>query len=68
MIKKLRRKLIAVAMLSLFLVLFIIVGTVNILNYKKLIMEADNTLLILMENNGIFPKPDMHSGGGGDFF
>ena len=68
MIKKLRIKLIAVAMLSLFLVLFIIVGTVNILNYKKLIREADNTLLILMENNGIFPKPDMHSGGGGDFF
>ena len=68
MIKKLRRKLIAVAMLSLFLVLLVIVGAVNILNYNKLIREVDNTLEILMDNNGIFPKPDMHSGGGGDFF
>lgn len=68
MIKKLRRKLIAVAMLSLFLVLLIIVGTVNVLNYNKLIKEADSTLSILMDNNGIFPKPDMHSGGVGDFF
>ena len=55
MIKKLRRKLIAVAMLSLFLVLLIIVGTVNVLNYNKLIKEADSTLSILMDNNGIFP-------------
>ena len=38
MIKKLRFKLIAVSMLSLFLVLAIIIATVNILNYNERIM------------------------------
>ena len=56
MIKKLRFKLIAVSMLSLFLVLAIIIATVNILNYNEIVTQADSTLAILKDNGGTFPK------------
>ena len=59
MIRKLRRKLVAVAMLSLFIVLLIIIGTVNILNYTKMVDDAQRTIAILKENDGSFPRPDM---------
>ena len=68
MIKKLRKKLVAVAMLSLFIVLFIIIGTVNVLNYTRMVDDADRTLNILKENNGSFPRPDMSHGHGGEMF
>ena len=48
MIKKLRFKLIAVSMLSLFLVLAIIIATVNILNYNEIVTQADSTLACLL--------------------
>lgn len=57
MIRKLRKKLVAVAMLSLFIVLFIIMGTVNIVNYVRMVDDAERTITILKENNGTFPKP-----------
>ena len=57
MIRKLRKKLVAVAMLSLFIVLFIIMGTVNITNYVRMVDAAERTITILKENNGTFPKP-----------
>ena len=57
MIRKLRKKLVAVAMLSLFIVLFIIMGTVNITNYVRMVDDAERTITILKENNGTFPKP-----------
>lgn len=56
MIKKLRFKFISVAMFSLFLVLAIIMTTINILNYIELVSEADSTLSVLVENRGTFPK------------
>lgn len=59
MIRKLRRKLVAVAMLSLFIVLLIIIGTVNILNYTRMVDDAQRTIAILKENDGSFPRPDM---------
>lgn len=59
MIKKLRIKFIAVSMLSLFLVLLVIMGAVNFLNYQKILREADSTLAMLAENQGHFPKPNM---------
>lgn len=68
MIKKLRKKLVAVAMLSLFIVLLLIMGMVNILNYTKLVGEADSTLRILKENNGSFPKPGAIPGHDKDAF
>lgn len=57
MIRKLRKKLVAVAMLSLFIVLFIIMGTVNTINYVRMVDDAERTITILKENNGTFPKP-----------
>ncbi len=57
MIRKLRKKLVAVAMLSLFIVLFIIMGTVNITNYVRMVDDAERTITILKENHGTFPKP-----------
>lgn len=45
MIKKLRIKLIAASMLSLFLVLFVIGGIAGVLNYKKIVNDADRECL-----------------------
>lgn len=56
MIKKLRIKLIAASMASLFLVLFIIRGIVDILNYRKVVVDADQILSIMEENAGKFPQ------------
>lgn len=56
MIKKLRIKFIAVSMVSLFLVLFIIGGMVGILNYRKIVKDADRILEVLEKNGGHFPK------------
>lgn len=56
MIKKLRIKLIAASMASLFLVLFVIGGIVGILNYRKIINDADRILEVLGENAGKFPQ------------
>lgn len=66
MIRRLRIKLVAVSMLSLFLVLFLIVGAVNLVNYRDILREADETLALLAENQGRFPKPedDFHRGDG----
>jgi two-component system sensor histidine kinase CiaH len=55
MIKKLRIKLIAASMASLFLVLFVIEGIVGVLNYKKIVNDADHILEVLEENAGKFP-------------
>lgn len=43
-------------MLSMLLVLTIIIGSINILNYRQVVQDADNILYILSENNGSFPK------------
>ena len=56
MIKKLRIKLIAVAMVSVFIVLGTIISAINIINYNKITGDADQVLGILMENNGSFPE------------
>lgn len=55
MIGKLQRKFVAIAMLSLLLVLVILIGAINILNYRNLVSEADDTLELLLQNNGEFP-------------
>lgn len=55
MIRKLRIKLILASMFSLLLVLSIIFCMVGILNYKKIVADADRILTILQENDGSFP-------------
>lgn len=66
MIRKLRMKLIFASMLSLLLVLGVIFCTVGILNYTKIVTDADSILTILRENDGSFPLGD-HSKNNTDF-
>lgn len=58
MIDRLRRKLIATSMLSLFLVLTVIMGALNILNYRGIVAQADDTLALLAEGGGSFSPTD----------
>ena len=70
MIRTLRFRFIRLAMLSVALVLFLIIGAINLLNYRNVVRDADMILGILQENNGRFPgsergedvpPPGMHS-------
>lgn len=56
MIGKLRRRFILVAMTSVFVVLAVIMGTVNVMNYRKILTDTDHVMQILVENDGVFPK------------
>lgn len=58
MIKKLRVKFVALAMGALAAVLAVILGSVSFLNYWAVVEEADETLEILADNDGVFPKND----------
>lgn len=60
MIKKLRMKLIAASMISLLIVLLIIEGIIGVVNYKKIVTEADRVLEVLDENGGMLPKMDLY--------
>jgi signal transduction histidine kinase len=55
MIRKLRKKFIAAAIAAVFLVLLLLIGSINLINYRSLTAEADETLQILAANNGSFP-------------
>ena len=56
MIRKLQNKFIVISMLSMLLVLTVIIGSINIINYRQLIEDAEHILHILSENDGEFPK------------
>lgn len=55
MIRKLRSRFIRVAMFAVILVLFLIIGTINILNYRNIIYNADSLLAILSDHDSSFP-------------
>lgn len=55
MIRQLRQKFILTAMLSTFLVLFLIIGTINVANYLSVNRGLNNRLELIAENGGIFP-------------
>ena len=59
MIRKLRRRLVVVSIGSLLIVLLLIMGTVNILNYQQILRDADQILGILKENEGRFPLREL---------
>lgn len=69
-IKKLRVKLLAAALGSVFAVLLILLAAVLLLNYRSMVAEADGTLAILAANGGAFPdaaaqpQPGADPGGG----
>ena len=56
MIRRLRKKFVAAAIIAVFLVLFVLIGSINVLNYWNLISDADSTLQILADNKGAFPR------------
>ncbi len=58
MIKKLRRKLIVLSVLSLFALLTVIVVGMNGINYHAILNETDKTLNLLVRNEGEFPGFD----------
>ena len=43
-------------MISLILVMSVILGAVNLLNYRQVVLDADRTLAFLAENDGEFPR------------
>jgi len=54
MIKKLRTKFILITMCSVFVVLFSIIGAINVINYHHVVENADNIIALLKEGNGTF--------------
>ncbi len=58
MIRKLRHKMIFASMLSLLFVLAVILSVAGVLNYRKIVTDANSVLAILVENDGKFPVND----------
>ena len=56
MIKKIQKRFILLSMTCFFIVLFVIITGINMLNYTNIVKEADETLIILTNNKGRFPK------------
>jgi two-component system sensor histidine kinase CiaH len=54
MIRKLRIKFISLALIAVLSVLVIIMGAINVLNYKSVVDSADHVLELLVENGGTF--------------
>ncbi|WP_029231452.1 sensor histidine kinase [Butyrivibrio sp. VCB2006] len=55
MVKKLRKKFVITAMLSLLLILAVMIGIINVVNLHSMYQDADNLLSILTTNDGQFP-------------
>ena len=55
MINKLRKKFIAIAMLSVSAVLIIIVGAINLMNYGNVVSDADRAIEMIEDNGGTLP-------------
>ena len=64
MIKKLKRRFIALAMASLVVLMTVIVAGMNIINYNTVINEADDKLAALSVNGGMLPFMQNDSFGG----
>ena len=55
MIRKLRMKMILASMLSLLAVLLVILSAAGMLDYRRIVSDADRVISILVENDGRFP-------------
>lgn len=62
MIQRLQKRFILISMSSLLLVLILIIGSMNVVNYYTMIKDADEILSILLSNKGVFPKGDKMGG------
>ena len=55
MLKKIRIKFIILSMTALFVLLFVIIAGMNVVNYRTIVQEADSILDMMAENQGTFP-------------
>ena len=55
MIQRLRIKFTITALLSVTVVLFVTLGVINGMNYRRILQASDEILDILAENHGTFP-------------
>ena len=55
MIRKLRLKFILVSMLSVTIVMVLLIGVINIMNYRSVVKSADRILAMLTDGGGRFP-------------
>lgn len=62
MIKRLKIKFIFLSMSSLFVLLFVIVAGMNLINYTSVCREADEILSIISQNKGVFPDFEENRG------
>ena len=51
MLKKLKTKFLIATLITLFIVIGVIVGTINFFNYKSVISDADDLLAVIMDNS-----------------
>ena len=59
MLKKLKTKFLLATLITLFIVIGVIIGTINFFNYRSVISDADDLLEFIMDNSGRFPsKPE----------
>lgn len=65
MLKKLKHQFIATALFAVILIITIIIGSINFLNFRSLIANADDILDYLQKNKGVFidiqPKEDLEA-------
>lgn len=62
MIHRLQKRFIAVTMLAVFLVLVILIGAVNIVNYRSIGRRSDTVIETIVENRGMYPVPRPRGG------
>lgn len=55
MIRRIKSKFIILSMIALFVLLSVIVTSMNVINYNTVITSADKTLSLLSKNRGTFP-------------
>ncbi len=59
MLKKLKIKFILAALLSISIGIIFIIGVINVINFRTVILDADDMLTLLEKNSGRLPiKPD----------
>lgn len=55
MMKKIKRKFLALSLSALFVLLAVIVAGMNVINYNSVMADVDETLTLLSKNKGAFP-------------
>lgn len=62
MIRKLQKKFVMITMVSMFLIILLLIGTINAINIYQMNHKINGALTILSQNQGTFPKYDKDKG------